>query len=962
MFDPSDPRNELYSRPPYFKVFISSKMAGGALVDERAAAADAVAEFPLARAWSWERDTPAGSYYSKEECVRQAGTSEAIILIVEDELTPITRAEYAAAHAAGATAIVLLKAGFERPATVDRFISRTQDEAITKPFSNLAELRSAIVGALWTWTVRAGRTVMLETRQQRAHSGGAAVYGDLEILSENGEARYVSDVVEEAREAAAEESLLVALESLYYLADIAATAGLVPVCRALLEEISSIVPAEEIDRNWEGWIANVRGRIESASRRPRAARASFEQMRQIAVSIGDREMEAIAQQNLGVEAAMREDHEAAREHFIASLTIKRDLGDAYGGVQVLLNMAGVLMRRGKLKAAEDILDDCEPLVIRSHMVDLRANIHGQRGLIAAKQGDLKTAKEQFLTSLRWARKTGWVPREISALQNLGKNAIEREKYRESARWFSKALAQALSSNDKHQEQIQRRGLADAYVRLKEWQAAAEQFAAAGAVAAELGDAGAQADALGEAARCLLNAGEAEAALGLINAVLADPAAEKEPAWRSAQLRNLAEVLADLDQPSEALRRLEEAANLATDSQQRDAALQRAAEIALEHPGLAHRAPNFLRRALAIHREEASGAEWAWQAATMGAMLSETSQVAHAAKFFSLALRVFARSGDRQRAFLTRNDRAIVLSRTGELAGAVKDLRVCIRIAEDLEDRSLQFQAQMNLGEIERQRGRLAAAEEHLRKALGVAHDLGDRRNEGAALAIRALVRTEEKRAQDAAGDFERVLEIGRALKDQGLQQSALGGLAGIAYWAGRNAEAERRYRQAIRHYPAEPSIGLAEDLGGCMLAMAARGKVDEEIVQRLVDVSGIVGWDSPCSRELCQAARMMIEVGSAEEAVQLQAAAIGSAVRDLYVWIAGQEDPEEFPTQSLSEVVFVGVGWMHEQEDYSGLKSQLLEELRCFLSLEEDLELVVGAIATAEEVWGEDPSSSKLDL
>jgi tetratricopeptide (TPR) repeat protein len=953
MFDPGDPRNELYSRPTYFKVFISSKMADGALAEERGAAAEAVEEFPLARAWFWERDAPAGSHHSREECVRQAGTSDAIVLILEDELTSITKAEYAAAHAAGAPTILLLKNGFERSAELARFIARARDEAITKSFTNSAELRSAITGALWTWTVRAGRTVMLETRQQRARAGGDAVYGDLEVLDEDGEFRCLSDVVEQARETAAGGDPLAALERLYYLADISTTAGFVPVCRALLKEISSTIPADEIDRTWEGWIANVRGRIDAASRQPRAARASFEQMRQIAVSIGDSEMEAIAHQNLGAEAAIREDHETAREHCISALTIKRELGDAYGGTQVLLNMAATFIRRGKLETAEGILDDFEPLVIRSHLVDLRSNIHGQRGLIAAKRGDLKTAKEEFLKSLKWARKSGWVPRGISALQNLGKNAAEREKYHESARWFSKALDQALDSNDKHQEQIQRGGLADARFQMQEWQLAAEQFAAAGAVAAELGDAGAQAEALGHAARALRNAGEAEAALGLINAVLADPDAEKDSTWRGAQLRNLAEVLADLDQPSEALRRLEEAANLSEDPQERDLALLRAAEIALDHPGLANRAPGFLHRALSIYKEEATGSEWAWQSATMGAMLSETSQAQHAAKFFSLALRVFARSGDRQRAFLTRNDRAITLSRIGESRAAVKDLRACLRIAEEMGDRALQFQAQINLGEVERQQRRLASSEHHLQAALSLARQRGDSKDEGAALEIRALLRLEQERMRDATTDFEKMLEIGRELGDKDLERGALGGLGGIAFRAGRSAEAERRYRQALRRHPKGPSIAVAEDLGGCVLAMAARGKVDEEIVQRLIDVSGIVGWDTNCSRDLCQAAKMMVAAGCIEEAVSFQAAAMGSALRDLYLWIAAQEDPEDFPIQTISEITYAGVQWMYEREDYSVLKLQLLEEVTNFFSLEEDLGLAVDAITTAEEVCKE---------
>jgi hypothetical protein len=94
-FDPADPSNLLYALPPeYWKIFVSSKMVGGALSDERAAAIEAIDEFPLTRAWAWERDAHAGPYSSERECVAQAGTSDGLVLIVDDELTPVTRKEF----------------------------------------------------------------------------------------------------------------------------------------------------------------------------------------------------------------------------------------------------------------------------------------------------------------------------------------------------------------------------------------------------------------------------------------------------------------------------------------------------------------------------------------------------------------------------------------------------------------------------------------------------------------------------------------------------------------------------------------------------------------------------------------------------------------------------------------------------------------------------------------------------
>src|SRR5690242_18750827 len=118
-FDPSDPRNMIYARPAeYWKIFISSKMAGGALKKERAAAIAAVDNFPLTRAWAWERNANAGPYSSERECVAQAGTADGLVLILEDEPTTITQKEFDAARRSNAPVFLMLKSGVDRDETV----------------------------------------------------------------------------------------------------------------------------------------------------------------------------------------------------------------------------------------------------------------------------------------------------------------------------------------------------------------------------------------------------------------------------------------------------------------------------------------------------------------------------------------------------------------------------------------------------------------------------------------------------------------------------------------------------------------------------------------------------------------------------------------------------------------------------------------------------------------------------
>src|SRR3954447_15784974 len=111
-------RELIFGRADRLKVFVSSKMTGGVLKPERRAAVRIIERFPSMRAWAWERDAVAGAYYSEEECVGNAATSEALVLILEDELTQVTRKEYIAAKRAGAHRIILHRTGVRRSAAL----------------------------------------------------------------------------------------------------------------------------------------------------------------------------------------------------------------------------------------------------------------------------------------------------------------------------------------------------------------------------------------------------------------------------------------------------------------------------------------------------------------------------------------------------------------------------------------------------------------------------------------------------------------------------------------------------------------------------------------------------------------------------------------------------------------------------------------------------------------------------
>lgn len=153
----------VFGRPPdHLKVFLSSKMRGGALAAERQVAIEAIDASPLHRAWAWERDANAGPYSAPKVCISNARTSDALVLILAEDITTMTRKEFNAARKARVPSFILIKDGVTRTVEADRFISRQQARVVTNSFANDAELRTQVQSALRAYAVRVHRVVAVE--------------------------------------------------------------------------------------------------------------------------------------------------------------------------------------------------------------------------------------------------------------------------------------------------------------------------------------------------------------------------------------------------------------------------------------------------------------------------------------------------------------------------------------------------------------------------------------------------------------------------------------------------------------------------------------------------------------------------------------------------------------------------------------------------------------------------------
>src|SRR6266542_2716862 len=158
----------LYSRPAdHLKIFLSSRIRGGPLAAERRTAIGAIEASPFHRAWAWERDANAGPYSASAVCVAHARTSDALVLILAEDLTAMTRREYNAAKTAGVPRFVLLKDGVTQSAEVIRFVRRERRGLITANFQNEAELITQIQNALRAYALRAHRLSISEKKRIR---------------------------------------------------------------------------------------------------------------------------------------------------------------------------------------------------------------------------------------------------------------------------------------------------------------------------------------------------------------------------------------------------------------------------------------------------------------------------------------------------------------------------------------------------------------------------------------------------------------------------------------------------------------------------------------------------------------------------------------------------------------------------------------------------------------------------
>jgi tetratricopeptide (TPR) repeat protein len=897
---PLDPLDELGLRPDYNRIFVSSKMFGGAFREERLAAARAVESLPEFRAWYWERDARAGPSSSRDLCVRTARTSDGLILLLGDELTDITRNEFTAAHEAGVPCFIFLDERMTRNAAADAFVKAEWAWAVTQLFASADELEKRVRLALIGFARNNWRHQLLEYRARRAeaarheHEGMAATDAptpasasyeemQLEVVGDDGTSRSVAAIVQEAREEAAKGLHRRVYEELWDLAEWAREIGLARVALDLLTEIRALV-GERLDAEQLAWIGNSEGICLGRLGRNAEAETRYLEMKATGENLGDDAIIATALQNLAGCALDADDLTRAAEFSRASLSLKLKIEDYYGMTQVISNLAVAAIANGDLEWADDLLAFVAEITAEFKDPGLLSSLEGNLGNACAKRGEFEEARAHFRRALELARHSNDFGRVCNAMINVARVEADLGHPDKALRWHRKGIELAETVGDPDYLHSHSIGAALAAMKLDRADQAATHFEVARQTAAAMGNSAAWAGATADLAATEVSSDPARAEAHLEEALAAFTVAGERD-WQMRILRNWAVLHRNQRDPVRAVEKLAVAlALLPSDAHDERAEILALMADAALAAGAHGRAIRLVEQQLDAQRKGGlKGAALAWEIAGAAATLSDAGAELASIPLWRESIRRYQRADDKQLLFHVRNDFANSLVELRQIAVALREMDKCRALASELASPALALQTEMNRAEALRRDGRLDEAIQIAEEGLAAIPSASDelrkdvelRENEAKTLGNLALALSDAGRFSEAEAAVERALAGARALGRRDLQADAVRVLGHLAYAVGRYAKAARLFERSAKWRGASANGERIDDLAAVVSSWSAAGGTAnfDEYVQRLVDAAQSSGEELLAAERLCDASRAWLRA-DLERAADLYAVAI----------------------------------------------------------------------------------------
>lgn len=840
----------LYGRSSKLRVFISSEMRSGRLRRDRLATASVVDVHPDAEPWLWERHARAGSYSAFEVCVGTAKTSDILLLILGDDLTDVTEAEWRAAKGAGANCALLVKEVSARTQRAEAFIAAERRECIYAGYSDVSGLRQAVQDALRQCMTDAVRHRALARRSRDVGQGPMRMHL-LEAGLERAERFLHTGAIEQAME------VLSAVDALVGAHDHAA--------------------AEDLDLI-TGLVAGAGGHV---------SKAVTAYLRIIRNKQSSKQAKALAYQNLGIEAMRAGQVKLAGQYMKSALGRHKAANDWFGVLQVVLNMGNLAIERADPDAATAFADLAEKLVplFEPRVPIQRASVVSLRAGIAAHRGHNNKALNGFKAAHAAFKRLGEVDGQVVSCQNVAASYHELGRPALARRWVAKALQMAGDQGPTwRREEIHRLAGVIEYASgpLPE---ARRHFEEARALAGKMGDSWRVATLTADIGAVLAEMGSADASAELERArTLLE--AEQDFDWLVRVGLNRAFIATCRGNVGDAIVLLEELTNLSQASRSfRSRAHERLAALQLEEEQPATAARNF-KRALELQPKTPDSAI---PAAIYAHQLQDAGAYKPALRLFDVALRRALTGDDVGLIHDAQSDRALLLAAMGNEVEALSELEACLEAARRCRDPERIVRGLHNIGELTRRLGDTRRSLKACREACTVAKRIGDEEAYRSAMGLLAMTQAALGRAVDAEKTASRLCGWARAARDQANESVALGVLGGCAFARLDYRQAADLYRAAARRNVDDP-VHHAEDLCGIVESHAAAGRWRPTIraTQTLVSYAEAHGAEGLAWRSLARAARWYLDEGQQHRAGTLTMPA----------WVLARRSKSFLPRQS----------------------------------------------------------------
>ena len=178
------------------------------------------------------------------------------------------------------------------------------------------------------------------------------------------------------------------------------------------------------------------------------ALAAYKQSKELATSLGDKQVAALIGERIGWALYGQGDLPAARKMFEESLAVRNETGNRRGIASSLNGLSNVLLNEGNLEAAKQGFE--ESLGIWREIGNKSGTIAalGNLGLVLREKGELARAKQRAEEALVIAREIGAKLYQASILGDLAALLVRDNRVSEGKKKYQEALALGKETGDK----------------------------------------------------------------------------------------------------------------------------------------------------------------------------------------------------------------------------------------------------------------------------------------------------------------------------------------------------------------------------------------------------------------------------------------------------------------------------------------------------------------------------------